>query len=97
MQPDRTPSPSSRHDLTPVQTAVFLACVQHRYSTFAPLTPSAWWRAEAPFRGGRAVFGTHLRALASAGFLTRRSGRDAAYDLTLRGERLAAKLSKAPK
>jgi hypothetical protein len=79
--------------MTPVQLAVFVACVEHADCAFAPISPTAWWRAEDPFRGSRAAFATHLRALARAGILSRREGPKAAYDVTRRGERLAAALS----
>lgn len=82
-----------RFGLTPVQLAVFIACTEHAARTFAAITPATWWRAEEPFRGSRAAFATHLRALARAGILSRREGSLAAYDFTRQGERLALALN----
>lgn len=75
--------------LTPVQMAVFAACVAHTRSSFAPIEPTIWWRAPEPFKAGAASFAAHLRELADARLLARRVGTAARYDLTLAGENLA--------
>jgi hypothetical protein len=90
----RSPHPSTDPSvaLTPVQLAVFRACVEHTNASFAPISAESWWRAEPPFRGRRATFQTHLRRLAAAGLLTRPVGSDRGFVLALAGERLAARL-----
>jgi hypothetical protein len=93
MSSDRTSGMAQRFGLTRVQLAVFVACSEHTACTFAAITPAIWWRGEDPFRGSRAAFATHLRALARVGMLSRRQGPEAAYDLTRRGERLVAALN----
>lgn len=90
------PSPHRSIDssiaLTPVQLAVFRACIEHANASFASITSEAWWRAAPPFHGHRATFQTHLRRLADAGLLTRPIGSDRGFVLTLAGERLATRL-----
>lgn len=82
--------PAKTPELTQVQLAVFRACVDHASHSFSPVTPDAWWRAEPPFRGGRSTFAAHLRALSRRGLLVRTATGRASYELSLRGEELAA-------
>lgn len=75
--------------ITDVQHAVLAACVEHADVSFLNITPDVWWRAAAPFRGGRATFAAHLRALDQLGLLER-SGPRRGYRVTSRGRRVAA-------
>lgn len=43
-------------ELAPAQSAVLVACAAHARQGFSPITPKAWWRAGAPFRGEQVAF-----------------------------------------
>ncbi len=92
MPSDHAGGLAQRFGLTSVQLAVFVACSNHSAHSYAAITPAIWWRGDDPFHGSRSAFAGHLRALARAGLLMRRAGPEAAYDMTRRGERLAAAL-----
>ncbi|MCP9491204.1 MAG: hypothetical protein MSC31_15205 [Solirubrobacteraceae bacterium MAG38_C4-C5] len=74
--------------LTAVQRSVLDACIEHADVSFLNVTPEIWWRAGPPFRGGRATFAAHLRALEQFGMLERSRAR-AGYRVTPRGRRTA--------
>lgn len=82
-------------DLTAVQRAVLDACIEHADVSFLSVTPEIWWRADAPFRGGRSTFAAHLRALHQLGMLDRSSTRGG-YRLTPRGRRAAQRKQQTP-
>lgn len=72
--------------LSPTRRAVLAACLEHERQSFLAISPTAWWRAPAPFRGGPRAFATHLRALAHIGLLDRVDGPHAHYHVTARGK-----------
>lgn len=71
--------------LTAVQRAVFKACCQRSRESFSPITTTAWFHAEPPFRGSYESFAAHCRKLVQAGLLCKH-GSQAAWTLTLLGE-----------